>query len=77
MRLWSSSPCWGHARWLGTSLVAVLSAGIAVAAGSRQLVELTATDIETLVSAKDPLKQMDPSDSSSHVSKILIPRVGE
>ena len=48
-----------------------------MAAGSRQLVELTATDIETLVSAKDPLKQMDPSDSSSHVSKILIPRVGE
>ncbi|KAL1689172.1 hypothetical protein GGG16DRAFT_93880 [Schizophyllum commune] len=75
MRLWSSSPCRGNARWLGTSLVAVLSAGIAVAAGSRQLVELTATDIETLVSAKDPLKQMDPSDSSSHVSKILIPRV--
>ncbi|KAL1746302.1 hypothetical protein HDZ31DRAFT_34538 [Schizophyllum fasciatum] len=75
MRLWTPSSYYGDVRWITTALVAALSAGLAVAAGSRQLIELSATDIETLVSAKDPLEQMDPTNPSSHLSKILIPRV--
>ncbi|TRM58588.1 hypothetical protein BD626DRAFT_633857 [Schizophyllum amplum] len=75
MRPWRPSACLLSARSLRASLVAVLLAGITVAAGSRQLIELSATDIATLVSAKDPLEQLDPSNPSSHLAKILIPRV--
>ncbi|KAJ7286210.1 glutaminyl-peptide cyclotransferase-like protein [Mycena rebaudengoi] len=45
--------------------------------GERELPLLSANAISTLVSAPDPLKQLDPSNPSSHLSKILIPRVSD
>ncbi|KAL0946561.1 hypothetical protein HGRIS_012765 [Hohenbuehelia grisea] len=41
----------------------------------RALKELSATQIATLVSQKDPLQQLDHTNPSSHLSRILIPRV--
>ncbi|KAF7363790.1 Peptide hydrolase [Mycena sanguinolenta] len=43
--------------------------------GERELTQLSGAAISTLVSSPDPLKQLDPRDPSSHLSKILIPRV--
>jgi len=43
--------------------------------GERELTPLSATAISALVSSPDPLKQLDPKNPSSHLSKILIPRV--
>jgi hypothetical protein len=40
----------------------------------RVLTPLTEADISQLVSARDPLRNLDPSNSNSHLSKILIPR---
>lgn len=45
--------------------------------GERTLPELTASGINSLISTPDPIKQVDPSNPSSHLSKILIPRVCE
>jgi hypothetical protein len=42
----------------------------------RELPSLSSTDITRLVTAKDPLFNLDPTNPSSHLSKILIPRVG-
>jgi glutaminyl-peptide cyclotransferase len=43
--------------------------------GERDLPQLNASDISVLLSTPDPLRNMDPSNPSSHLSKILIPRV--
>ncbi|KAJ7311456.1 glutaminyl-peptide cyclotransferase-like protein [Mycena albidolilacea] len=43
--------------------------------GERDFAPLSAAAISTLVSSPDPLKQLDPKNPSSHLSKILIPRV--
>ncbi|KAJ7685529.1 glutaminyl-peptide cyclotransferase-like protein [Mycena polygramma] len=43
--------------------------------GERALPPLSAAAISTLVSSPDPLRQLDPTDPSSHLSHILIPRV--
>jgi len=40
-----------------------------------RLPPLSANDITKLVNATDPLKNLDPSIPTSHLSKILIPRV--
>ncbi|KAG5638987.1 hypothetical protein H0H81_008208 [Sphagnurus paluster] len=45
--------------------------------GERALPELSASAITTLVSTPDPIKQLDPSNPASHLSKILIPRVSD
>ncbi|KAF5380916.1 hypothetical protein D9615_004165 [Tricholomella constricta] len=45
--------------------------------GKRTLPELAAGDINTLISTLDPIKQLDPSNPSSHLSRILIPRVSD
>ena len=42
----------------------------------RELPPLSPTDITKLVKATDPLINLDPSNPSSHLSKILIPRAG-
>ena len=42
----------------------------------RELPSLSSTDITKLVTATDPLINLDPSNPSSHLSKILIPRAG-
>jgi hypothetical protein len=42
--------------------------------GKRTLAQLSSDEILALVSSPDPLKNLDPSDPSSHLSKILIPR---
>ena len=42
----------------------------------RELPSLSSTDISKLVTATDPLINLDPSNPTSHVSKILIPRAG-
>jgi len=43
--------------------------------GERDFVQLSSGQISTLVSSPDPVKNVDPSNPSSHLSKILIPRV--
>jgi glutaminyl-peptide cyclotransferase len=43
--------------------------------GERKLPELSHKELLNLVSSPDPVKNVDPSNSSSHLSKILIPRV--
>ncbi|KAF7295447.1 Peptide hydrolase [Mycena indigotica] len=43
--------------------------------GPRELTHLSPAAISTLISSPDPLKQLDPNNPSSHLSKILIPRV--
>ncbi|EIN07213.1 glutaminyl-peptide cyclotransferase-like protein [Punctularia strigosozonata HHB-11173 SS5] len=42
--------------------------------GERALTQLSASDISSLVSSPDPAKNVDISNSKSHLSKILIPR---
>ena len=44
--------------------------------GRRELPSLLPTDITKLVTATDPLSNLDPSNPTSHLSKILIPRAG-
>ena len=43
----------------------------------RSFQELSSEDISLLVKVKDPIKNLDPNDPNSHLSKILIPRPGE
>ncbi|CAK5277295.1 unnamed protein product [Mycena citricolor] len=43
--------------------------------GERALTPLSLDSMSELVSSPDPLKQLDPNDPHSHLSKILIPRV--
>ncbi|KAF8326010.1 uncharacterized protein EI90DRAFT_2999506 [Cantharellus anzutake] len=43
--------------------------------GKRDLLQLTSAELNALVSIQDPTRHLDPADSSSHLSKILIPRV--
>ncbi|KAG6853912.1 hypothetical protein C0991_012581 [Blastosporella zonata] len=45
--------------------------------GERELPELAASSVANLISNPDPIKQLDPSNPASHVSKILIPRVSD
>ncbi|KAK7467452.1 hypothetical protein VKT23_004506 [Stygiomarasmius scandens] len=45
--------------------------------GERDFVQLSSGQISTLVSSPDPVKNVDPSNPSSHLSKILIPRVSD
>ncbi|KAF9653275.1 hypothetical protein BDM02DRAFT_3087680 [Thelephora ganbajun] len=40
----------------------------------RSFRELSSEEISSLVKVKDPLKNLDPNDPDSHLSKILIPR---
>uniref|UniRef100_A0A8H7Y2I5 Peptide hydrolase n=1 Tax=Psilocybe cubensis TaxID=181762 RepID=A0A8H7Y2I5_PSICU len=40
----------------------------------RELRPLSSDDLKTLVSVTDPLKNLDPANPASHLSKILIPR---
>ena len=42
--------------------------------GKRELTALPATSIASLVETPDPVRNIDPADPSSHLSKILIPR---
>lgn len=42
----------------------------------RELPSLSPTDIAKLVTATDPLFNLDPLNPTSHLSKILIPRAG-
>ncbi|KAG5715701.1 Glutaminyl-peptide cyclotransferase [Termitomyces sp. T112] len=43
--------------------------------GARELPELALASITQLIANPDPVKQLDPSNPASHLSKILIPRV--
>ncbi|KAF9469303.1 hypothetical protein BDZ94DRAFT_1152081 [Collybia nuda] len=45
--------------------------------GERTLPQLNSSDISILLSTPDPLKNMDPANPLSHLSKILIPRVSD
>ncbi|KDQ61156.1 hypothetical protein JAAARDRAFT_124587 [Jaapia argillacea MUCL 33604] len=42
--------------------------------GERSLEELSVQAVESLVSLRDSVKNIDPTDPSSHLSRILIPR---
>ena len=67
----------GWQLWL---LFLVLSIPLTSVLGSnlvqRELPSLSPTDIAKLVTARDPLNNLDPSNPTSHLSKILIPRAG-
>ncbi|KAG6828588.1 hypothetical protein H0H92_007378 [Tricholoma furcatifolium] len=45
--------------------------------GERELPELSTSSIINLISTPDPVRQLDPSNPDSHLSKILIPRVSD
>lgn len=60
--------------WLLLLLLAPLPSFQASTLGERALTALSTDDISILVSTPDPLKNLDPSNPSSHLSKILIPR---
>ncbi|KAG6833071.1 hypothetical protein H0H87_011816 [Tephrocybe sp. NHM501043] len=45
--------------------------------GERELPELSASGVANLISNPDPIKQLDPSNPTSHVSRMLIPRVSD
>jgi hypothetical protein len=45
--------------------------------GERDFSVLSSGQISNLVSSLDPVRNIDPSNPNSHLSKILIPRVGE
>ncbi|KAI0949937.1 hypothetical protein AcW1_006189 [Taiwanofungus camphoratus] len=42
--------------------------------GQRDFIQLSSSAITSLVSSPDPVRNIDPSNPSSHLSKILIPR---
>lgn len=42
--------------------------------GKRDLIQLSAHEMAALVSHPDPVRNIDPQNPSSHLSKILIPR---
>ena len=42
--------------------------------GKRDLIQLSTAEMATLVSHPDPVRNVDPHNPSSHLSKILIPR---
>lgn len=42
--------------------------------GERDFSQLSAGALDTLISHPDPIRNIDPSNPSSHLSKILIPR---
>jgi glutaminyl-peptide cyclotransferase len=48
-----------------------------LASERRTLVELQTSDMAHLATSRNPLKNLDPSDPNSHLSKILIPRARE
>jgi len=66
--------------WQLWQLFLVLSISLTSIQGSnlerRELPSLAATDITKLVTATDPLNNLDPSNPTSHLSNILIPRAG-
>lgn len=43
----------------------------------RSLQPLSSEDISKLLTIQDPVKNLDPSNPQSHLSKILIPRAGK
>ena len=43
----------------------------------RSFRELSPDEVSSLVDSKDALKNLDPNDPNSHLSKILIPRPRE
>ena len=67
----------GWQLWL---LFLILSTSLISTHGSklerRELPSLSPTDMTRLVTATDPLFNLDPSNPNSHLSKILIPRPG-
>lgn len=60
--------------WLLLLLLSPLPSFQASTLGERTLTELSTDDISILVSTPDPLENLNPSNPSSHLSKILIPR---
>lgn len=65
----------GWQLWL-LFLVFPMSLGSSSKLERRELPSLSPTDVTKLVTARDPLNNLDPSNPNSHLSKILIPRAG-
>ncbi|KIY50783.1 hypothetical protein FISHEDRAFT_37909 [Fistulina hepatica ATCC 64428] len=61
--------------WFTVVSVLVHSSLHAATLGVRSLNALSHDDVQALVTASDPLKNLDPQDPSSHLAHILIPRV--
>jgi hypothetical protein len=68
-------PRWVALSWL--LLIAVLVNARRPPPLPRSFRELSSEEISSLLKAKDPVTNLDPSDPNSHLSKILIPRPGE
>ncbi|KAF7311376.1 Peptide hydrolase [Mycena kentingensis (nom. inval.)] len=68
-------PCRSMLRVLALGLLLVAPSLQRSTLGPRELTHLSPGAISTLISAPDPLKQLDPHNAKSHLSKILIPRV--
>ncbi|KAF7980168.1 hypothetical protein HWV62_39637 [Athelia sp. TMB] len=64
-----------HLPWL-LLLLAAPSYQIGSQLGQRDLPNLNPAQISALVAHPDPVRSVDPSNPDSHLSKILIPRVG-
>ncbi|KAG6909641.1 hypothetical protein DXG01_016423 [Tephrocybe rancida] len=67
-------------RFLGASFLLLslpLCAYQASTIGERELPELALSSLTDLISTPDPIRQLDPSNPASHVSKLLIPRVSD
>ncbi|TFY60428.1 hypothetical protein EVJ58_g5157 [Rhodofomes roseus] len=57
-----------------SALIASHSFASASKLGRRDLTELSSSAVAALVSSPDPVRNVDPANPSSHLSRILIPR---
>lgn len=62
--------------WTLVCLSLLLSVSNGSKLGPRSFVSLSTEQLSSIVSLKDPLRNLDPYNPSSHLAKILIPRPG-
>ena len=68
-----SNPLAKMFRWLLIWSLFTLSLGASML-GERELPSLSSSALSDLVSMRDPSKNLDASDTHSHIQKILLPR---
>ncbi|KJA27483.1 hypothetical protein HYPSUDRAFT_35382 [Hypholoma sublateritium FD-334 SS-4] len=65
---------WNGLLWLLAPLILATSSHQATTLNRRELTAMASDDVAKLIAITDPLKNVDPSNPASHLSKILIPR---
>ena len=65
---------WNGLLWLLSPLILATNSHQATTLNQRELSAMASDDVAKLIAITDPLKNLDPSNSASHLSKILIPR---